>query len=46
MTATPFGSPTCPDRIGVTLTEEFHIVPEQFTSAIIAHHSRRQRVFY
>ncbi len=27
-----------PDRIGVTLTEEFHIVPEQSTSALIAHH--------
>ncbi|MCS6859856.1 MAG: methionine synthase [Abditibacteriales bacterium] len=27
-----------PDRIGVTLTEECHIVPEQSTSAIIAHH--------
>jgi 5-methyltetrahydrofolate--homocysteine methyltransferase len=27
-----------PDRIGVTLTEECHLVPEQSTSAIIAHH--------
>jgi 5-methyltetrahydrofolate--homocysteine methyltransferase len=27
-----------PDRIGVTLTEECHIVPEQSTSALIAHH--------
>jgi 5-methyltetrahydrofolate--homocysteine methyltransferase len=33
-----FGYPACPDRIGVTLTEECHIVPEQCTSALIAHH--------
>jgi 5-methyltetrahydrofolate--homocysteine methyltransferase len=27
-----------PDRIGVELTEEYHLVPEQSTSAIIIHH--------
>jgi 5-methyltetrahydrofolate--homocysteine methyltransferase len=27
-----------PDRIGVSLTEEFQLVPEQSTSAIIVHH--------
>lgn len=27
-----------PERIGVTLTEEYQLVPEQSTSAIIAHH--------
>jgi 5-methyltetrahydrofolate--homocysteine methyltransferase len=27
-----------PERIGVELTEEFHLVPEQSTSAIIVHH--------
>ncbi len=27
-----------PERIGVTLTEEWQLVPEQSTSAIIAHH--------
>jgi len=27
-----------PERIGVALTEEFHLVPEQSTSAIIVHH--------
>lgn len=27
-----------PERIGVLLTEEFHLVPEQSTSAIIVHH--------
>ncbi|MBL7994450.1 B12-binding domain-containing protein [bacterium] len=27
-----------PERIGVSLTEEFHLVPEQSTSAIIVHH--------
>ncbi len=27
-----------PERIGVTLTEEFQLVPEQSTSAIIVHH--------
>jgi 5-methyltetrahydrofolate--homocysteine methyltransferase len=27
-----------PERIGVTLTEEFHQVPEQSTNAIIVHH--------
>ena len=26
------------DRIGVTLTEEYHLVPEQSTSAIIVPH--------
>ncbi len=28
-----------PERIGVELTEEFHLIPEQSTSAIIVHHS-------
>ncbi len=28
-----------PERIGVELTEEFHLVPEQSTSAMIVHHS-------
>ncbi|MBX7152455.1 B12-binding domain-containing protein [bacterium] len=27
-----------PQRIGVSLTEEFHLVPEQSTSAIVVHH--------
>lgn len=27
-----------PERIDVTLTEEFHLVPEQSTSAIVVHH--------
>ncbi len=27
-----------PDRIGVTLTEEYQLVPEQATDALIAHH--------
>jgi 5-methyltetrahydrofolate--homocysteine methyltransferase len=27
-----------PGRIGITLTEEFEMVPEQSTSAIVAHH--------
>lgn len=27
-----------PERIGVTLTEEFQLVPEQSTSAVIVHH--------
>jgi 5-methyltetrahydrofolate--homocysteine methyltransferase len=27
-----------PERIGVTLTEEFQLVPEQSTSAIVVHH--------
>lgn len=27
-----------PERIGISLTEEFHLVPEQSTSAIIVHH--------
>ncbi|MBL7974001.1 MAG: hypothetical protein JNJ85_03760, partial [Candidatus Kapabacteria bacterium] len=27
-----------PERIGVTLTEEFQLVPEQSTSAIVCHH--------
>ena len=27
-----------PERIGVTLTEEFQLVPEQSTSAIVTHH--------
>ncbi|MBR9974531.1 MAG: B12-binding domain-containing protein [Bacteroidetes bacterium] len=27
-----------PERIGITLTEEFQLVPEQSTSAIIVHH--------
>jgi 5-methyltetrahydrofolate--homocysteine methyltransferase len=27
-----------PERIGVSLTEEFQLVPEQSTSAIIVHH--------
>ncbi len=27
-----------PERIGVTMTEEFHLVPEQSTSALIVHH--------
>jgi 5-methyltetrahydrofolate--homocysteine methyltransferase len=27
-----------PERIGVELTEEFHLVPEQSTSAVIVHH--------
>ena len=27
-----------PERIGVSLTDEFHLVPEQSTSAIIVHH--------
>jgi cobalamin-dependent methionine synthase I len=27
-----------PERIGITLTEEFHIEPEQSTTAIICHH--------
>ncbi len=27
-----------PGRIGVSLTEEFHLIPEQSTSAIIVHH--------
>ncbi len=27
-----------PGRIGVSITEEFHLVPEQSTSAIIVHH--------
>jgi len=27
-----------PERIGVSLTEEFHLVPEQSTSAIVVHH--------
>jgi 5-methyltetrahydrofolate--homocysteine methyltransferase len=27
-----------PERIGVTLTEEFQLVPEQSTTAIIVHH--------
>ncbi|MBU1423448.1 MAG: methionine synthase [Bacteroidetes bacterium] len=27
-----------PERIGIELTEEFHLVPEQSTSAIIVHH--------
>lgn len=27
-----------PERIGVSLTEEYHLVPEQSTSAIIVHH--------
>jgi 5-methyltetrahydrofolate--homocysteine methyltransferase len=28
-----------PERIGVELTEEYHLVPEQSTSALIIHHS-------
>ena len=28
------------DKIGVTLTEEFQLVPEQSTSAIVVHHPR------
>jgi 5-methyltetrahydrofolate--homocysteine methyltransferase len=28
-----------PERIGVTLSEEFQLEPEQSTSAIIAHHA-------
>jgi 5-methyltetrahydrofolate--homocysteine methyltransferase len=28
-----------PERIGVSLTEEFQLVPEQSTSAIIVHHA-------
>jgi 5-methyltetrahydrofolate--homocysteine methyltransferase len=27
-----------PERIGVTLSEEFQLIPEQSTSAIIVHH--------
>jgi cobalamin-dependent methionine synthase I len=27
-----------PERIGITLTEEYHLEPEQSTTAIIAHH--------
>lgn len=27
-----------PERIGVSLTEEFHLVPEQSTTAIVVHH--------
>ena len=27
-----------PERLGVTLSEEFQIVPEQSTSALISHH--------
>jgi 5-methyltetrahydrofolate--homocysteine methyltransferase len=27
-----------PDRIGVSLTEEYHLVPEQSTTAIVVHH--------
>lgn len=27
-----------PKRIGITLTDEYHLVPEQSTSAIIVHH--------
>ncbi len=27
-----------PERIGISLTEEFHLVPEQSTSALIVHH--------
>jgi 5-methyltetrahydrofolate--homocysteine methyltransferase len=27
-----------PDAIGVSLTENFEMVPEQTTSAIVAHH--------
>jgi 5-methyltetrahydrofolate--homocysteine methyltransferase len=27
-----------PDRIGVTLSEEFQLHPEQSTDAIVAHH--------
>jgi 5-methyltetrahydrofolate--homocysteine methyltransferase len=27
-----------PERIGVSLTEEYHLVPEQSTSAIVVHH--------
>ncbi|SBW23131.1 hypothetical protein FDG2_3614 [Candidatus Protofrankia californiensis] len=27
-----------PERVGVELSEEFQLVPEQSTSAIIAHH--------
>ena len=27
-----------PDRIGVTLSEEFQLAPEQSTDAIITHH--------
>ena len=27
-----------PERIGVTLSEEFQLVPEQSTSAIVVHH--------
>ncbi|NUO83407.1 hypothetical protein HUU05_25320, partial [candidate division KSB1 bacterium] len=27
-----------PSRIGVSLTEEFQLVPEQSTSAIVVHH--------
>lgn len=27
-----------PERIGVSLTEEFHLIPEQSTSAIVVHH--------
>ena len=27
-----------PERIGVSLTDEFHLIPEQSTSAIIVHH--------
>jgi 5-methyltetrahydrofolate--homocysteine methyltransferase len=29
-----------PDRIGCTLTENYEIVPEQSTSALIVHHPR------
>ena len=28
------------EKIGVTLTEEFQLVPEQSTSAIVVHHPR------
>ncbi len=33
-----------PERIDVTLTEEFHLVPEQSTTAIVVHH-RQARYF-
>ncbi|MCX7930482.1 MAG: methionine synthase, partial [Chlorobi bacterium] len=28
----------CPERIGISLTEEYELVPEQSTSALICHH--------
>jgi methionine synthase (B12-dependent) (EC 2.1.1.13) len=34
-----------PERIGVSLTEEFQMVPEQSTNAIIVHHPEAKYFF-